>query len=266
MARILIPMYGRITAAALFLITFLLFAGCAGQKQQEKAPEPEPQPLPPDTGEELPPLELGCLVKKGIERDACLKQEALEKWDRSKCYLIGDNATREECVYPFALQQPELCSDLKGSLRDDCYVNAANMTASKEKCGLVEDAAKKAACLGLFKGPCDDESPVGYNRSLCEAGVAKDVSKCFDGGGFGDACAFDYALKFKESGACGRIGDEAVRYACLTILSKDEGYCGSANATEKKDLCRIIAARELGDAGICTGVALGSTSIPRRGQ
>jgi len=249
-------MFPRAALSAL-LVAFVLLAGCPGQ-QAPAGQGPAPAAPPSDNGPEVPSLQPSCFIKAGLDRDMCIKQEALDAGDKTKCYLIMDNQTKQECIYPFALKEPELCSDLGGTLADDCYYNAANMTAAKDQCGRIADAGKKAACLGMFKQPCDDASPVGYNRSFCEAEVSKDISKCLGAGQFADACAFDYAMKFRARGACDRIVEVASRYACLGILSEDATYCGSTNVTEKSDLCRVIVARETGDVSVCAGVTLGA--------
>ncbi|MFA6035591.1 MAG: hypothetical protein WC759_01385 [Candidatus Micrarchaeia archaeon] len=241
------------------LVAFVLLAGCPGQ-QVPPAQVPAPQPIPPiDTGPDIPVLQPGCLVKVGADRDACFKQEAFDTGDTSKCYLIMDSLAKEECIYVFALTHPELCIDLTGPLADDCYYNAANMTVSEAECAKIADAVKRSACEGMFSGPCDAVSPVGYNRSFCEASATHDVSKCQDGSEFADACTFDYAMKFKARGACDKISYDAVKYACLGTLSDDVSYCSSVNVTEKTDLCKTIMAGELGDAGVCAGITLGST-------
>jgi hypothetical protein len=153
---------------------------------------------------------------------------------------------------------PELCADLTGDMRDDCYANAAKTAMDPSYCPNIADAAKGALCADLFKGPCDDVSSEGYAKLLCAAENAKDVRKCKAAGDSADSCAFDYAIEFKDKKACATIVAEGSRNACLAILSNDATYCNSGATPESRDYCRVIAAGALKDAGICSGVTLGT--------
>ncbi|MDO8339396.1 MAG: hypothetical protein Q7T16_01950 [Candidatus Burarchaeum sp.] len=243
--------------AALFVISFAL-AGCA--RQAEVPPEQKPaELLPPEEGPDLPPVVADCWALAGGQRDDCFATEAAQQGKADWCYLIVSNSTKESCIYGFALKTPELCADLGGDLWDDCYLNAAFTTDDKDFCALVFDAAKNAQCVEQFKGPCEDVSTVGYNRTLCEANFSRNVSKCLDGGTLESACAFEYAMIMDDGSACGAIGEESLRYACLTIFSNNSTYCESASTAEGKDLCRITVARETGDVSVCQGVVLGAS-------
>ena len=200
-----------------------------------------------------------CWALSGGQRDDCFANEAAQQGKVDMCYLVVNNATKESCIYWFALKNPELCSDLRGGQWDDCYLSAAAIKEDAAFCALVFDAAKNEQCLALFMGPCDGASPVGYNRSLCEANFSKNVSKCLDGSRLESACAFDYALLLKDKGACESITVDSMGYACMTILSGNSSYCGNAASQEQRDLCRITVARERGNASECRDVVTGAT-------
>ncbi|VVC03604.1 Uncharacterised protein [Candidatus Burarchaeum australiense] len=247
-----------ITAFALLCAALMLLAGCA--KPVEQPPSGgNTTPAPGnESGGTIPSIEPGCWVLKDADRDRCFAAEAARQGAVTECYLVQDNATKEACIYPFALNNTDLCGDLSGTLRDDCYLHAAGATANRTMCDQIADPAKAVQCTDSFRVPCDDASPVGYNITMCEAENARDVSKCLDGSNFADACAFDYSLEFKDKDACQVINDEAMKYACLAIYANDSSYCASPQNYEKRDLCRIIVAEQLGDVDVCAGVSLGS--------
>jgi len=237
----------------------IALAGCDGQQAPDEQTGPEHVPVPPPASEEeLPPLEIDCWLLEGIERDECLADEALQKGEVMGCYLIQNQEVKEQCIYPFALSRPELCRDLSGELRDDCYLNSANLTHDEAECEKIDDEGKQEICRGMFKAPCEDVDDVGYNRSLCEALYYKDARKCDANETFADVCRFDLSLALNASGACDDIGAESLRLACFAITTDQPQYCDGAAVQEVKDLCYVITARELENEGLCEHVELGS--------
>jgi len=155
---------------------------------------------------------------------------ALQTGNASYCA----NATKPQYCYQLLMKvDPLACIRLNDTiLRDECAIFWAKKTNNESFCQYVS-SKKVKECLAYFHKPCANAS----DKNLCLAHYYSNRSYCQD-----DNCFFKYAIEKNDSSICEDIRLFGLRYACLSIVGKQD-KCKELEGDFSRDYCYWIYAR-----------------------
>jgi hypothetical protein len=203
--------------------------------------------------------------------DDCVFNLALESGNYSICAKMSANGS-DKCYSIFSFTTLDACVKMKDvQARKSCLSSLAESLGNSSICAMLPDADSQRICNDKLKPPCAEFA--GEEHDLCLALRNNDSAYCT-----GKECAIGYGKAKRNSSACGVLGSEAERLACISIIDIKDAcanssvgavadycyamlaagtdqyfYCGYVKSGLYKYQCLLAKAEFVGNASACDG-------------
>ncbi|OIO20630.1 hypothetical protein AUJ17_04690 [Candidatus Micrarchaeota archaeon CG1_02_47_40] len=235
-----------IVLAAFFLFSFL--SGCIKISSKDGRIEVGLEEAGDETG--APPAFVqqkpACMDLEEIaQRDNCFAEMAKNQSSELICLYAYEEGTADDCLKGFMHKDMQVCGLFASeTLHDECWEYYANTSGNDTYCENIIGMAEREKCLKKVIVPCSGILD-GAERGRCLAWEYNDFTKCAD-----SSCYFDYALSFSTVEACDLIGEEGVKLACKSIITKNP-VCADASQTAVADYCFAEVAESFNESYWC---------------